>query len=692
MKSNCKFEDIVSVYNTLPPHEKLFLGNKFIDSPNTVFRYADIRNAEYAGFVELYDMKRNYGSHKGEVIIEVAICPQYRSIGILELLQSKAEEFVRSSTKYNKIVWYAKDANGRSIRCAEKLGYKKKFHESDHWVYEKVISSTIHEDVLSLYFYHASTEDYSKKGKLTPKAPNYGTNLYNPHWAVYMWKDKSIGYLYALDQIIRPYMKFNFKKEYDEKVYEYLDHGGKIYIATKDLYTKIKEYCLGKIVYLYTLEVPVEDFAHIRLGHTNRFPEYSIDKEIKIANQETIVIDDDYFNKYTQLCKISDVKNARKRFNEKSKKHITNPLYLKKKDMKKVAWKYWLANEYGLLDKNKDLNEVLSNDELIIKAFNKELDKADYGILINGKIYTDDDIDWSKYKTISPSDFNKYFVGTCWDYTEYEADMFEYLFDFKHTLNDLKEKEYSMYYMQIDDNNKCPTHTWITYKLNGRIYLFESSWKKYQGITKYNTEEEMMKDYIKKHKAFHKAKDNPIIVTKYNRNTKFGLTPNQFMRGCIKEGKVIYSEIPSISVDESYVKISLHENFNDSLSVYNQLSDDEKKLLSPRGKFIDSPNLIYRYNHLVNGKSVGFIEVYKLNGNSNSTGFITLAIAPKYRSKGISYVLIKKAIDGCKSKGYSKLIYRIDNSNVSSRAVAEKNGFILNHQGKNYSEYYLIIK
>ena len=477
MKSNCKFEDIVSVYNTLPPHEKLFLGNKFVDSPNTVFRYADIRNAEYAGFVELYDMKRNYGSHKGEVIIEVAICPQYRSIGILELLQNKAEEFVRSSTKYNKIVWYAKDANGRSIRCAEKLGYKKKFHESDHWVYEKVIRSTIHED-----------------------------------------------------------------------------------------------------------------------------------------------------------------------------------------------------------------------DELIIKAFNKKLNTADYGILINGKIYTGENIDWRKYKTISPKDFEKYFVGTCWDYAEYEAKQFEEIFGFKHTLNDLKEKEYSMYYMQIDDNNKCPTHTWITYKLNDKIYLFESSWKKYQGITKYNTEKEMMKDYIKKHKAFHKAKDNPIIVTKYNRNTKFGLTPNQFMRGCIKEGKVIYSEIPSISVDESYVKISLHENFNDSLSVYNQLSDDEKKLLSPRGKFIDSPNLIYRYNHLVNGKSIGFIEVYKLNGNSNSTGFITLAIVPKYRSKGISYILIKKAIDGCKSKGYSKLIYRIDNSNMASRTVAEKNGFILNRQGKSYSEYYLIIK
>ena len=265
--------------------------------------------------------------------------------------------------------------------------------------------------------------------------------------------------------------------------------------------------------------------------------------------------------------------------------------------------------------------------------------------------------------------------------------MFEYLFDFKHTLNDLKEKEYSMYYMQIVDDNICQTHTWISYKLNDKIYLFESAWLKHKGIHQYKSEKDMITDYIKKFKTFYKSK-NSIIVTKYTKNNKFGLTPNQFMRRCIKEGKVIYSEIPSISVDESYEKMSLHENFNDSLSVYNQLSDDEKKLLSPRGKFIDSPNLIYRYNHLVNGKSVGFIEVYKLNGNSNTTGYITLAIAPKYRSKGISYILIKKAIDGCKSKGYSKLIYRIDNSNVSSRSVAEKNGFILNHQGKNYSEYY----
>ena len=38
MKSNCRWDEIYAIYNTLAPHERRFLGNRFIDSPNTVFR------------------------------------------------------------------------------------------------------------------------------------------------------------------------------------------------------------------------------------------------------------------------------------------------------------------------------------------------------------------------------------------------------------------------------------------------------------------------------------------------------------------------------------------------------------------------------------------------------------------------------------------------------------------------------
>ena len=58
MKSNCRWDEIYAIYNTLAPHERLFLGNRFIDSPNTVFRWIIQCNGENAGYMELYDMKK----------------------------------------------------------------------------------------------------------------------------------------------------------------------------------------------------------------------------------------------------------------------------------------------------------------------------------------------------------------------------------------------------------------------------------------------------------------------------------------------------------------------------------------------------------------------------------------------------------------------------------------------------------
>ena len=552
MKTNCTWQEVYAIYNTLLPYEKSYLGNHFIDSPYTVFRWIVKRNNENAGFIMLYDMKKS-GSHKKELIVTVAIWEKYRGMGGLQELQDAAEKFVSSSSKYSKLIWLAKDANTKSIHCAEKLGYTKKFHELDHWVFDKTIESKelldeSNESFLSLNFYHASPSKYDKVIK--PIAPNYGTKLYEPHWAVYMWKDKSLAYPYCLFTYIHKFMQKNFsKEERKDKLYECIKYG--IYYMAKDVYEALKEHCVGKIAYIYTINVPLKDFIHIKLGHTNVFPEYSLDKEATIINREEIKITEKYFDKYVVVASVSNIKKLKKELAKEKEKNPTNILYNTKDDAYKVSYKFYIANAHCYLDTNKDLNEVLSNDELMIEAFNKELNTADYGIMINGKVYTGKNIDWRKYKTISPKDFKKYFAGTCWDYAEYEAKQFEEVFGFKHTLNDLKEKEYSMYYMQIEDNNMCPSHTWIVYKLNGKIYLFESSWMKYQGITEYNTEDEMVKDYIKKHRKESHDKDNPIIVTKYKPNEKFGLTPEEFMRRCIDQGKVIYSEIDSIPVQES---------------------------------------------------------------------------------------------------------------------------------------------
>lgn len=140
MKTNCTWKEVYAIYNTLLPYEKSYLGNHFIDSPNTVFRWIVKRNNENAGFIMLYDMEKP-GSHKKELIVIVAIWEKYRGMGGLQELQAAAEKFVSSSSKYSKLIWLAKDANKKSIHCAEKLGYTKKFHELDHQVFDKTLES-----------------------------------------------------------------------------------------------------------------------------------------------------------------------------------------------------------------------------------------------------------------------------------------------------------------------------------------------------------------------------------------------------------------------------------------------------------------------------------------------------------------------------------------------------------------------
>ena len=188
IKSNCTWKEVYAIYNTLLPHEKLYLGNRFIDSPNTVFRWIVKRNTENAGFIMLYDMKRP-GSHRGELIVTVAIWEKYRGMGVLQELQAAAEKFVSSSSKYNRLIWYAKDANKKSIHCAEKLGYTKKLHELDHWVFDKTIKNkkslesnsnelNIGKNIdISLTDYKTCKSIYEKKKKKDKIAINaYGTS------------------------------------------------------------------------------------------------------------------------------------------------------------------------------------------------------------------------------------------------------------------------------------------------------------------------------------------------------------------------------------------------------------------------------------------------------------------------------------------------------------------------------------
>ena len=132
--------------------------------------------------------------------------------------------------------------------------------------------------------------------------------------------------------------------------------------------------------------------------------------------------------------------------------------------------------------------------------------------------------------------------------------------------------------------------------------------------------------------------------------------------------------------------INENNTYKDSLSVYDSLPDNEKVLVAPRGRFVDSPALLIRISN-----KKGFCEIYKFNGDP-SIGFITIAVSPKYRHMGIADKLLNEAIRKAKKKGVTKLIYRVEKNNNPSKIIAVRNGFTLENQTKTQLTYVMNLK
>lgn len=139
-------------------------------------------------------------------------------------------------------------------------------------------------------------------------------------------------------------------------------------------------------------------------------------------------------------------------------------------------------------------------------------------------------------------------------------------------------------------------------------------------------------------------------------------------------------------LQETYIAESTN-GYSDAKRIYDSLSDEDKKFVSPNGRFVDSPALAYRYIHKVGKDVAGFIDCYKYNGKSTTSAFIVYAVSSKFRGKGISKILLDKAVVGCRAKGYKKLIYKCDSKNTASAKAAESYGFKLVKSSKNQKSY-----
>lgn len=187
------------------------------------------------------------------------------------------------------------------------------------------------------------------------------------------------------------------------------------------------------------------------------------------------------------------------------------------------------------------MNNKINNIPDDIIRLSEELNKYQYGYLVNGKIETDMESFFDNYKSLTIKDFEKYKVGVCWDYVHYEANWFK-----------AHGYKYETFYVQVqDEDGYCPSHTFLVFYLPGsnKPYYFEASWKKYRGIENFNTLSELHKTIRQRHidDAQSKCYPETYLIQKYDAASKSyeGISCKDYMMKASK-GKVKFENCLSV--------------------------------------------------------------------------------------------------------------------------------------------------
>lgn len=412
---------------------------------------------------------------------------------------------------------------------------------------------------LTATFYHGSTKLFDK---VEPTAFVPTGFLRKPDWGVFMFRQFDLALNYILSNAIKKHYSsyFYIKSENDilnpiiwrERIgiSEYVTKG----IIIKEIYDKIyKDIKKDNIeIYVYKLKVPLDrnlDF----IGTNPNLPEYIYHGNVETVKIHKIKVTQELFARLFTPVSLSKYKQMRKL---NSKYLYGEPIISlfydnEKRTKEKLMVNYKIIK--GKLNPGDNLDfldtpnsQIFSNILFIAHSL---FHQYDWGYKINGKNVTDSD-NFKHYKTISPEKFEKDKCGVCWDYVEYEARKLEEL-GLKPTTDALKNNEYSLYYMQHHSVDGVePTHTWIAFKLDNQLHVMETAWKslgKKKMIQDFKNEKEMIDCYIKNQEDYYEKNQGKnylkeVIILRYNKHKKFGLTPDEYMEGIHKNGKIVYNE------------------------------------------------------------------------------------------------------------------------------------------------------
>lgn len=109
--------------------------------------------------------------------------------------------------------------------------------------------------------------------------------------------------------------------------------------------------------------------------------------------------------------------------------------------------------------------------------------------------------------------------------------------------------------------------------------------------------------------------------------------------------------------------------------VFNSLSDTEKSNISTSKEYKDSPTQVVQViSKNKRGHAKAYAEIER-DPDDPSVGYLSVAVSPKYRGKGLSEEVSRDALDSIQYTGFKEIYWETTKDNPASSATAKKLGF-----------------
>lgn len=267
-----------------------------------------------------------------------------------------------------------------------------------------------------------------------------------------------------------------------------------------------------------------------------------------------------------------------------------------------------------------------------VKKIMNIMEQIEYGFLDNNGNNICDNVElecmFNKvYYLMSPEELLNKKVGVCWDQVELERKLFEE--------SNIKNETYFIY---IDDKNNLPSHTFLVFYMNNKVYWFEHSWFDEKGTHEYNNLNDLLNDVEIK---FVKSRENEVEkgldvhIHKYNK-PNYNISCDEFYNYILTQKEVFNFKIENATINdlERIKKYKLK-------TIIEHAENLSKKEISRIDNYIceSVPTLIKEYKNIIyNKKIIGSFLVKRIE-----SGLLLdeIFIDKEYRNKGLGSSIIK---------------------------------------------------